>query len=201
MRDFEDKKYDAAAAQAERVLKIAPQSPAARRIVAQARQRKQELDAAVAQTRRTLEAGDTDAASRSLSQLLELDPRHPAAAELSRRLNTVFRSRAEDALRSMRQARGDAEKAKATTGEAYAQAAAFAQEGEALFARSEFANATRAFLESRDGFDRARRSARTPVAATAPPPSNGGGAHVRRSVPGCSARLPDRPHGGGSRVR
>jgi hypothetical protein len=66
----------------------------------------------------------------------------------------------------MRQARSDAEKAKATTGEAYGQAASDAKEGETLFARGEFANATRAFLESRDGFDRARRAARAPLAAT-----------------------------------
>jgi serine/threonine protein kinase len=176
MRDLEDKNYEAALAQAERVLKIAPQSPAARRIVDLARRRKQELDAAVAQARRALEAGDTTAASQSLSQLLELDPRHPASADLSTRLNTVFRSRAEDAFRSMRQARGDAEKAKATTGEAYAQAAAFAQEGEALFARGEFASATRAFLESRDGFDRARRAVRTSVAAATAPPGPRGAA-------------------------
>ena len=175
MRDLEDKNYDAAVAQAERVLKIAPQSPAARKIVEQARQRKQEMDAAVSQTRKALEAGNTAAASRSLSRLLELDPRHPSAAELSTRLNTVFRSQAEDALRSMRQARVDAERAKVTTGEAYAQAASFAQEGEALFARGEFASATRAFLEARDGFDRARRSVRTPVAAASAPPRPGAG--------------------------
>ncbi len=138
----------------------------------QARQRKHDLDAAVKQTRQALERGDTAAASQSLSQILEIDPRHPAASELSAGLNTVFRSQAEDALRSMRQARAEAEKAKATTAEGYAQAAAFAKEGEGLFASGEFASATRAFLESRDGFDRVRRAARAPlVAQSAPPPA------------------------------
>jgi serine/threonine protein kinase len=165
IRDLEDKNYDAAVAQAERVLKIAPQSPAARRIVEQARQRKQELDSAVTQTRQALEAGNSEAASQSLSQLLELDPRHPAASELSARLDTVFRSRAEEALSSLRQARAEAERARATTGGVHEQAVAFAREGERLFARGEFASATRAFLESRDAFDRARRAVRAPVAA------------------------------------
>jgi serine/threonine protein kinase len=176
MRDLEDKNYDAAVASAQRVLKIAPGSPAARRIVEQARQRKQQLDTAVSEARQALEAGNAAAASQSLSQILELDPRHPAATELSTRLNTAFRSKAEDAARSMRQARGEAEKAKATSGEAYTDAAQDAQEGEALLAKGEFANATRAFLEARDGFDRARRAARAPVAVatTAPPATRPG---------------------------
>jgi tetratricopeptide (TPR) repeat protein len=178
MRDLEDKNYDAAVASAERVLKIAPGSPAARRIVEQARRRKQQLDTAVTDARQALEAGNTAAASQSLSQILEIDPRHPAAAELSARLNTAFRSKAEDAARSMRQARGEAEKAKAASGEAYTEAVQDAQEGEALFTKGEYANATRAFLEARDGFDRGRRAARGPVAAAsvAPPaPTPGAG--------------------------
>jgi serine/threonine protein kinase/Tfp pilus assembly protein PilF len=171
MRDLEDKNYDAAVASAERVLKIAPGSPAARRIVEQARRRKQQLDSAVTEARQALEAGNTAAASQSLSQILEIDPRHPAATELSTRLNTAFRSKAEDAARSMRQARSEAEKAKAT-GDAYTEAVQDAQEGEALFTKGEFANATRAFLEARDGFDRGRRAARAPVAAaTVAPPA------------------------------
>jgi serine/threonine protein kinase len=174
MRDLEDKNYDAAVTQAERVLKVSPQNAPARKIVEQARQRKHDLDAAVTQARQALQRGDTAAASQSLSQILEIDPRHPAASELSAGLNSVFRSRAEDALKSMRQARTEAEKAKATAVEGYAQAAAFAKEGEGLFASGEFASATRAFLESRDGFDRARRAVKAPLTApSAPPPAAG----------------------------
>jgi Tfp pilus assembly protein PilF len=178
MRDLEDKNYDAAAASAERVLKIAPDSAAARRIVEQARQRRQQLDAAVAEARRALEAGNTAAASQSLSQILEIDPRHSAATELSTRLNTAFRSKAEDAARSMRQARGEADKAKASSGDAYVQAAQDAQDGEELFAKSEFANATRSFLEARDGFDRARRAARAPATGAASGSTSAGAAAV-----------------------
>ncbi len=169
-RDLEDKNYGAAVVQAERVLKLAPESPQARRILEQAQRRARELEAAVAETRQALEAGNSAAASQALSHVLELDPRHPAASELGTRLDTVFRSRSEDAARSMRQARGEAERARATTGQPYGEAAGFAKEGEAFFARGEFASATRAFLEARDGFDRARRAARTP-AATAPSPA------------------------------
>jgi tetratricopeptide (TPR) repeat protein len=176
MRDLEDKNYDAAAASAERVLKIAPDSAAARRIVEQARQRKQQLDAAVAEARRALEAGNTAAAAQSLSQILEIDPRHSAATELSTRLDTAFRSKAEEAARSMRQARGEADKAKASSGDAYAQAAQDAQEGDALFGKGEFASATRSFLEARDGFDRARRAARAPAPGASPAASAGAAA-------------------------
>jgi tetratricopeptide (TPR) repeat protein len=191
MRDLEDKNYDAAAVSAERVLKIAPESAAARRIVEQVRQRKQQLDTAVAEARRALEAGNTAAASQSLSQILEIDPRHSAAIELSTRLNTAFRPKAEDAARSMRQARGEADKAKASSGDAYVQAAQDAQDGEALFAKGEFANATRSFLEARDGFDRARRAARAPATGAPSGATSGGGAAA--AVPSSAPLSPAGP--------
>ena len=59
----------------------------------------------------------------------------------------------------MAEARKGAERAKAGALEAFSQAAGQAKEGEALFAKSAFAQAARRFLEARDGFDRARHVA------------------------------------------
>jgi len=170
-RDFEDKNYASAASQAERVLKLVPKNAEARKLLDQARSRTREVDASVAQARKALESGNTVEASQALSHVLDLDPRHPAAGELSERLNSVFRSRAEDAARSMKQARTEAERARVTSGDLYTQATGLAKDADALFARSEFASATRAFLESRDAFDRARRAARSPLPAGSPPPA------------------------------
>ena len=86
----------------------------------------------------------------------------------------------------MRQARAEAEKARADDGrDLRRRPRPCARQGEALFAKGEFASATRAFLESRDGFDRARRAVRAPVAAAGDPSSEppAAGARVGRRRP------------------
>ncbi len=112
--------------------------------------------------------------SRELSRVLELDPRHPAAGQLTTRLDSAFRSRAGEASRSMKQARDEAVRSQATGSDGFAQATSFARDAEAFFARGEYASATRAFLESRDAFDRAGRAVKAPLPApsvTSPPAS------------------------------
>jgi serine/threonine-protein kinase len=168
-RELQDKNYAAAAAQAASALKHAPGHAEAARVLATARDRLRELEATVAETRRLLDAGDTAAATQQLSRVLELDPRQPAAAELSARLNTVFRSQAEAAAESMRAARKEAVAAGASADGPFAGAEAQGREGEALVAKGEFADATRTFLEARDAFDRVRRAARTAQAGTPKP--------------------------------
>jgi len=166
-RELENKNYAAAAAQAESALRLAPESAEASRVLAFARQRVQELETAVREARALLATGDTAGASAALSRLLELDPRHPAAAELSAQLNSVFRTQAEEAAVSMGQARSGAETAGAPP-RAIAEADARAREGEALLQQGEYADATRAFLEARDTFDRAGRAARPRPSPSAP---------------------------------
>src|SRR5262249_45467517 len=107
--------------------------------------------------------GDNAGASQALSRVLELDPRHPVARELGGKLNSVFRSQAEDAGRSMARSRADAEASKAAAAPGFAQAVALAGQAEALFKKGEFAEATQRYLEARDGFDRTRRAAAPPV--------------------------------------
>ena len=185
-RELADKNYRAAADQAQGVLKVAPFNAEARRILREATDRQAALGSAVATATRAVEAGDTAKASRELSRVLELDPRHPAAGQLTTKLDSAFRSRAEEASRSMKQARDEAERSQATGSDGFAQATSFARDAEGLFARGEFASATRAFLESRDAFDRAGRAVKAPLpapSATAPPASE----------PSSAAALPPGP--------
>jgi serine/threonine protein kinase/tetratricopeptide (TPR) repeat protein len=166
-RELEDKHYAAATAEAEGALKLQPGHRDATAVLAAARERVRELDAAIAAAHRMLEAGDTGGASRELSHVLELDPRHPAAAELSARLNSVFQAQADAAAASMREARDEALAAGVTAWSLRAVDAG-ATQGELLLARRDFADATRTFLEARDAFDRARRDALQRRAPTTP---------------------------------
>jgi serine/threonine protein kinase len=155
-RELEDKRYAAAGAEAEGALKLAPGHPDATAVRATARRKARELDTAIAEARRLLGTGDTEAASREVSHVLELDPRHPVAADLTARLNSVFRGQADAAAASAREARSAA-LAAGVTASSLRPVDAGVSEAELLLARREFADATRTFLEARDGYDRARR--------------------------------------------
>jgi hypothetical protein len=166
-RDLEDKNYAAAIEQADSILKLDGRNAQARKVRGQAAAKKEEVEAAASEAQAAADQGDTEKASRALEQLLNLDPRHPVAATLSERLNSAFKSRAEEAGRLMARSRGDAESAKADRSEAFGRADAAAKEAGARLQQGDFAEATRGFLEARDGYDRARRAAKAPT----PPPS------------------------------
>jgi serine/threonine protein kinase/tetratricopeptide (TPR) repeat protein len=168
-RELEDKSYAAAAAEAEGALKLAPGNADATAVLATTRERVRDLDRSIAESRRLLGAGDTAGASRELSRVLELDPRHPAAAELSARLNSVFRAQADEAAASARQARAAA-LAAGVTAWSLRSVDAVVSQAELLLARQESADATRTFLEARDAFDRSRRDALQRGAPTSAPP-------------------------------
>jgi tetratricopeptide (TPR) repeat protein len=174
-RDLEDKNYKSAAEQAEAVLKLSPGSDDARRILQTANAREVEIAASVAAARKALEAADTAKASQELQHVLELDPRQRAAGELTARLNSVFKSRAEQASRFMKQARAEAEPTGAAGSEGFTHATSLARDAEALFKKGEYADATRAFLESRDAFDRIRRAVKAPLE---PPTKAGAGPEI-----------------------
>jgi hypothetical protein len=188
-RELDDKHWQAAAEQARSALGLAPGHPEADGILEAARARLEELDAAIAAARGALGAGDTGAASAHLSRVLELDPRHPAATELSARLNAVFRTQADDAATAMRAARKQAEASGAVGNPSFGAAEIAAREAESLVASEEFADATRTYLEARDGFDRARRSARAQRARVSSEPSPSAGSPAAPAAPG----LPEGP--------
>jgi serine/threonine protein kinase len=172
-RELEDKNYASAIAEAEGALRLAPHDDEGRAVLAAARESVARLEGAVSEGRQRLDAGDTAGASAALSRLLEIDPRHPAATELSGRLNSAFRAQAEEASASARSAR-QAALAAGVTVDALRTADEGARRAETLAAKEEFAEATRAFLEARDAFDRARRAAPPPgesPAARGPAPA------------------------------
>jgi len=160
-RELDDKNWQAAQTQAQSALRLAPGQANAVRILETARARVAELDSAIAAARDALGAGDTEAASGHLSRVLELDPRHPAATELSARLNAVFRTEADAAADAMRAARESAMADGAAGSREFQAALSAARDAEALVGSEEFADATRIFLEARDAFDRAGRTARS----------------------------------------
>ena len=168
--ELDDKNYKVAIAEAEGVLKLAPGHPDATAVVKAARERLDALERAVAEARRLADAGDNEGASRELGHVLEIDPRHEAAAELTARLNSVFKAQAEAAASEMRTARDDAARAGAAP-EPLRHADAAGTRAQELMARGEFAEATRTYLEARDSLDRARRSVAPRRPAEAPRPA------------------------------
>jgi serine/threonine protein kinase len=193
LRDLEDKNYEKAIGQAERTLKLAPDNADARHVLEQAKTRRGELEKAARDARSAFEAGDNARASQALSHVLELDPRHPVARELGARLNSVFRSQADEAGRSMARSRADAEASKATAAPGFAQAVALAGQAEALFKKGEFAEATQRYLEARDGFDRTRRAAQPaakPAAASTPAPVESAAVSAATPLPSVAPPAP-----------
>ncbi len=168
-RDLEDKNWSSAVAQAQNVLKLAPGNAAAQKVLEEAKGQVAAIEAAAAEARADVDKGDTRAASEALSRLLALDPKHPAAAELSTRLNQYFEARARDAKQAAAAAKSEAERTKAVESDAFGQATGLARDADALLGKNEYASATRGFLEARDAFDRARRAAEAKPLPTPPP--------------------------------
>jgi serine/threonine protein kinase len=192
LKNLEDKNWAGAIAQAERALKLRPDSARARQILDQARGRRKELEAAATEARRSFEAGNLQDASRALDRVLDLDPKHAVVGELTARLNSTFSSRAEEARRLSVRARGEAENANAQGLPDFSRAVTLALEGDLLFRKSEFADATQRYLEARDAFDRGRRTAALAARATSKPSPASGDDRVASGVPG-SGTIPSDP--------
>ena len=166
------KRFRQAIATADEALELDGAHAAARSIKQQAQAKLGEVAAAAQRARALYTDGDVDGAADALHQLLELDPNHPEAAELSSVLGQQFQSRARDAQREMERSRAQALAASARSTSEY-------QEGEQLevlagasFRATEFAEAARKYLEARDAYDRAGARARVAQATptpTAPP--------------------------------
>ena len=165
--DLENKDYKAAAGRAERALALDPSSAEARQVLEQAQRTAAELEAVALEARKAFDAGDTDHATRALARVLALDPRHPVAGELTAALNVHFRKQAEDARRMAEDSNRDAEPFRPAAPDAFAQADRAGRDAAALLQKDEFAVATQKFLESRDGYERARRTAEAAQRAAA----------------------------------
>jgi len=169
-KNLELKDYKGAVEQAERVIKLDAGNADAAQVRDKARTTLAALDAAADEARAAVQAGDTEKAARAISRVLEIDPNHPVAAELSSQLNGRFKDQAEQARREMRSAASAAERAKASLSES-ASALSVGRQAEELFLRNEFMAATQKFLESRDGYERARAAAAQRQAEAKRPPA------------------------------
>jgi tRNA A-37 threonylcarbamoyl transferase component Bud32/tetratricopeptide (TPR) repeat protein len=185
--DLQNKDYRGAIAQAQRALRLDPDSRDAREVVTAAEGQLAALEQYASAARAAYARGDTEGATRSLGLVLAIDPRHPAATELTAALNQHFRRQADEARRAVDQARTAASAAGASTQEPFAYADRMSAEADALLARNEFAVATQRLLQARDGFERARRAmeaaARAQAAARAAAAAATAGAPVARNLP------------------
>ena len=113
------------------------------------------------------EAGDLDGASRSLARVLDVMPKHPVAAELSEKLASRFKAKADDASKEMKRAAEAARRAGASSLRAYADGAGYANQGEAAYGRKQYTEAVQRFAEARRAYEAAGRDAQDSAAKRA----------------------------------
>ncbi len=174
---LQDRKYQEAVAHAERALGVRVDDAESLRVREAARQALDSAEAAASAARAALVQGDSTTAGRRLEELLEIQPGHPAVAELTTELNDSFRPQAEQARSAMRQSEAQARRQGATD-ETVERADSLSREGAGAFARREYATAAERFLSARDAFTRAGRAAaaatearRAEARSAAPPPA------------------------------
>ena len=166
---------------ADKALRIDPASAEAKSIKEKAQAALAAIEAAVQEARTAAQAGDTEKATQAVTRVLALAPDHPVAAELAAQLNSKFQGRAEDALKQMKSAASDAQRANASSLREYSDAGKLARQAEEAFSQKRFTEATQKALEAKKSFEMARASAvalaakpapATPVAAvTTQPPA------------------------------
>jgi tetratricopeptide (TPR) repeat protein len=171
------------------VLELQPGNTEALAIKKQVEDVLAQLDAAASEARAAVQKGELEKASRALAQVLAIDPQHPVAAELSKRLDNSFRGQVDEARQAMKRSQAAADGAHASTQHSFSHALEAAQDAEALLAKGEFTMATQKFLNARDDFERARRAA---MEKKAPPSSAPLASASGRPLP-----VPT-PHGGGA---
>jgi serine/threonine protein kinase/tetratricopeptide (TPR) repeat protein len=167
-KNLELKDYKGAIEQADKVIKLEPGNADAAQVRDKATKTLADLDAAASEARAAVQAGDTEKAAAAISRVLEIDPNHPVAAELSSQLNGKFKDEAERARREMRAAAGAAERAKASLSESSA-ALSLGRQAEDMFLKNQFMASTQKFLEARDAYERARAAAAQRMADNRPP--------------------------------
>jgi serine/threonine-protein kinase len=168
-KNFELKDYKGAIDQADKVIKLEPANADAAQIRDKATKTLADLDAAATEARAAVQAGDTEKAAAAITRVLEIDPNHPVAAELSSQLNSKFKDEAERARREMRAAASAAERARASLSES-STALSLGRQAEDMFLKNQFMASTQKFLEARDAYERARAVAAQRTADSTRPP-------------------------------
>jgi len=150
--------YPDAAREAERALKLDPQSAGARQVLEEASAALKAIDGAVAAVRSATAAGDRERLAGAAFDLMTLAPAHPEAERAAAGAGPLFRPRAEAARRLEQEARRAAEQAGSGHTAAFAEASQLEQKGEQALQAGQAVQAARQFLEARFGFERARRN-------------------------------------------
>jgi tRNA A-37 threonylcarbamoyl transferase component Bud32 len=154
-KKLDDHEYKDALKQAERAVKLDPDSADARAVRDRAKGVLDELDRSAARAKGASTDGERAGA---LWAVLSIDPKHPLAEELGASLDAQFRGRAEEARRAMQEARTTAERGGAGSLESFGEGVALARDAEAASKRGAMVDAARKFLEAQRRFERARRS-------------------------------------------
>jgi len=168
-KSLEYKDPEGAIAAAQKALQFDPGNAAAQDITTRARALLDGVEADAREARRAAEAGDLDAASKALARVLDVMPKHPVAAELSDKLASRFKARADDASKEMKKAGDTARRAGASSLRAYAEGANYASQGEAAYGRKQYTEAVQHFAEARRSYETAGRDASDMAKKAAPP--------------------------------
>jgi len=166
-KSLEYKDPEGAIAAAQKALQFDPGNLAAQDITTRARALLDGVEADAREARRMAEAGDLDGASRSLARVLDVMPKHPVAAELSEKLASRFKAKADDASKEMKRAAEAARRAGASSLRAYADGASYANQGEAAYGRKQYTEAVQRFAEARRAYEAAGRDAQDTAAKRA----------------------------------
>jgi tRNA A-37 threonylcarbamoyl transferase component Bud32/tetratricopeptide (TPR) repeat protein len=209
--DLQNKDYRGAIEQVDRALAVDPANAEAGRLKEQAQSVLTELESTAGQARQAFAAGDPEGASRALSRVLALDPRHPVVAELTAALNQHFRGQAEAARQAAEAARQAAAPFRPQAAAELGAADRAAQEAQRLGQNEQFTAATQKYFEARDGYDKARRTAEAAAAAaaraaavaraaaatqpTAPPASEARASQATLPPPSATVSVPPAPPG------
>ena len=167
--DLENKDYKAAIGRAERALALDPSSAEARQVLDQAQAHVRGAGGGGPGGARAFDAGDTDARDARARRACSPSTRAiPWPASSPPRSTCISGKQAEDARRTADEARS-ARRSRSgpRRPEGFAQADRTVRDAAALLQRDEFAVATQKFLESRDGYERARRTAEAAQRAAA----------------------------------
>lgn len=158
-KSLEYKDPEGAIASAQKALQFDPGNAAAQDLVSRARALLDGVEADAREARRAAEAGDLDGASRALAKVLDVMPKHPVAGELSEKLASRFKTRADDAAKEMKMAAEAARRAGASSLRAYADATGLADQANSAYGRKQFTEAVQRFAEARRAYDSAGRAA------------------------------------------
>ncbi len=159
-RRMEAGDYEDAARQAQKALRLDPKDAGAKKVLADARRVKDEIDQAVGDARTAAETGDSTRAASAYWKLLEIAPDNPTAGELTGRLDAGFRARAEEAQGRATRARQAADQAQAGRVDSFREGASLVRDGETALRGKKYATAAREFMRARVRFERAQRTGR-----------------------------------------